>query len=616
MPLIRGFLSYSHIDSSIRNAIADQLEPLKKAIGLEIWADTKLTGGDEFTTIILQQMRVSETILVLISPDFLKSTYCMNIEMAEALRLHREQRARTIPILIRNIPESQAAAEILKLEALPKMPRALDQWADQQAGYTAVTTGVRDAVQSFRQERMENRRRTILSLAQEGKLESACNLLMDFAGQFSDDPQGDSIKATALKSVLMENLRTPPKDLKSRTALYIQFQTMIRDVLDGTAPGEKADQGRQKTEPIAPRGFFDELGRLTRIATHHPIVSSPPRPPRKNVNPGELGILIEADHIKKNYSKFSFCMSAKDLQIQAGTITGLVGSNGSGKTTLLKILSGLLAPDKGTVRWPGFGAGKPHWTTIRRQVKYLPQEIHMADGMAINAIRLNAVLSGIYGSRIDFKIEELLTRLGINHFQNAHWSELSGGYKLKFALAAMLICQPKVLFLDEPLANLDLIHQKILLTDLEALARNIKQPVAIVLSSQSLAEVEAVADNMILMSAGEAVYDGPVNGIGMSRTVNTFQFRTPLGRDELATKLLDFTHYTLEEDALGFTMTTPTSTKLEELFHCLVSKEIPITSISDESRSIKTIFTAKTANNGLLLPPEEQPDPDRTTDLA
>ncbi len=91
-----------------------------------------------------------------------------------------------------------------------------------------------------------------------------------------------------------------------------------------------------------------------------------------------------------------------------------------------------------------------------------------------------------------------LARYGLQEYQNAQWDEISGGYKIRFELARALVAQPKLLLLDEPLAYLDVITRQRFLIDLRAIASSLENPIPIVVTSQHLYEIEAIADQLVI----------------------------------------------------------------------------------------------------------------------
>ena len=186
--------------------------------------------------------------------------------------------------------------------------------------------------------------------------------------------------------------------------------------------------------------------------------------------------------------------------MEPGTILGLVGENGNGKTTLLRLLAADLAPDAGQLDW-GVPAADAY--LLRTQLAYIPQRPAVWGGRLMDHLQFAARSHGAVGPRNICLVQLVIAQLGLRAFRGHQWKQLSSGYKMRFELARALLCRPRVLLLDEPLANLDINAQQTLLTDLQSLARSPWQPMALVLSSQQLYEVEKVADQVLFLEQGQ-----------------------------------------------------------------------------------------------------------------
>jgi len=97
----RVFVSYSHIDENLRDQLEVQLTMLKRQGLIETWHDRRMLAGDQFDWAISEELNAAEIVLLLVSPDFLASDYCFNIEKAHALKRHREGSARLISVILR-----------------------------------------------------------------------------------------------------------------------------------------------------------------------------------------------------------------------------------------------------------------------------------------------------------------------------------------------------------------------------------------------------------------------------------------------------------------------------------------------------------------------------------
>ncbi|MGP1681074.1 MAG: ABC transporter ATP-binding protein [Giesbergeria sp.] len=202
----------------------------------------------------------------------------------------------------------------------------------------------------------------------------------------------------------------------------------------------------------------------------------------------------------KRYARGGFTLGPVDLQVQPGRILGLVGENGNGKTTLLRLLGGDLAPDAGTLDW---GSPQTDPYRLRTQLAYIPQRPHQWGGRLMDHLQSAARGHGLRDAENRSLVELVIARLSLRAFRGHQWKQLSSGYKMRFELARALLTRPRVLLLDEPLANLDINAQQTLLSDLQSLARSPWRPMAMVLSSQQLYEVEKVADAVLFLEQGQ-----------------------------------------------------------------------------------------------------------------
>jgi len=239
--------------------------------------------------------------------------------------------------------------------------------------------------------------------------------------------------------------------------------------------------------------------------------------------------LFTCTNLNKKYQKGNFTLKDISLELRTGEITGVVGENGNGKTTLLRIIAGDLAHDNGTVNY--FGNNEVNvlsWENIRSRVAYIPQRIPQWYGTLRNNLVFQASIRGITGKEADLQVDELLEKLGLTEYAPLRWSEISTGYRLRFQLAKMLLINPELLVLDEPIANLDINAQGKFLSDLRTIVSEQKRKVSVILSSQQLHEIENVADAIVFLRKGEMIYSGEVGKIGETRTDNEFEIQTSL----------------------------------------------------------------------------------------
>jgi ABC-2 type transport system ATP-binding protein len=137
------------------------------------------------------------------------------------------------------------------------------------------------------------------------------------------------------------------------------------------------------------------------------------------------------------------------------------------------------------------------------------------DGTLEQNLVIKAALEGISAGNIDGELDKLLDFLGLQEYRKLNWTEISTGYRLRFELARILIGNPRLLVLDEPLANLDINTQQKFLSDLKKLLAKKDYPLAVILSSQQLHEIESVADQMLFIKKGEVLYNGNLANIAL-----------------------------------------------------------------------------------------------------
>lgn len=233
------------------------------------------------------------------------------------------------------------------------------------------------------------------------------------------------------------------------------------------------------------------LSQIQNFQPKQPLKSSP-----KN--------LFTATQIQKHYSKGNFSLHALSASIKPGEIIGVVGENGNGKTTLLRSIARELSIDEGLLQFDMLN--NPDDYTIKHHVAFIPQRIPKWYGLLKDNLHFSASLSGIKANENDLMVSFMLERLNLTKFANLTWNQISSGYRTRFEIARVLLQKPKLLTLDEPLANLDIAAQQTILTDLQFLAKSIYHPMAIVLSSQQLHEVEKVADDILFLKQGKLLY--------------------------------------------------------------------------------------------------------------
>jgi putative phosphonate transport system ATP-binding protein len=203
------------------------------------------------------------------------------------------------------------------------------------------------------------------------------------------------------------------------------------------------------------------------------------------------------------------------IDISAGEVVAIVGESGSGKTTLLRVLSGMMAPDAGTVRWLGDDLHAMGEAARRRLMRTDWGFVHQnpRDGLRLNVSaggnvgeRLMAVGARHYGGIRDQALD-WLKRVEVDASRIDDLPRtFSGGMQQRLQIARTLVTRPKLVFMDEPTGGLDVSVQARLLDLIRGLSRELGLAVLIV--THDIAAARLLADRMLVMRRGEVVEQG------------------------------------------------------------------------------------------------------------
>jgi zinc/manganese transport system ATP-binding protein len=198
-------------------------------------------------------------------------------------------------------------------------------------------------------------------------------------------------------------------------------------------------------------------------------------------------------------------LSDVSFSVAPGQFTGLIGPNGAGKTTLLRVILGLTPPTEGRVLLNG----SPKTRHGGGLIGYVPQKLAIDQDMPLRA--RDVVGLGIDGNKLGFplpsanrrqRMTEALEAVGAESYADARIGELSGGEQQRVLIAQALIGQPKLLLLDEPLANLDLKSEQGIVSVLARLAH--EQGIAVLISAHDLNPLLREIDTVVYVAAGRA----------------------------------------------------------------------------------------------------------------
>lgn len=293
--------------------------------------------------------------------------------------------------------------------------------------------------------------------------------------------------------------------------------------------------------------------------------------------------IITVEQIKKVYNS-SFALGPINLDIKTGEIIGLVGENGNGKTTLLRSLCGELIPTSGYIRY--------HFEyediyDLRTKLVYIPQRTDTWRGSMYENLEFTASCYGYKPEENNLIINLIITRLGLRKFRNYNWSGLSSGYKMRFELARMLLRKPKILLIDEPLANLDILAQQTILDDFRNIANSPFRPIAIVLSSQQLYEVEKTSNQVVFLKQGSQKNLNTENDITKHCII---EFESTQNLSDLKTAFTGLNIISIEQNGGTYIAIFPEDVDIINFMKTVINQNISINYMRNISNSTRRFF--------------------------
>ncbi len=210
--------------------------------------------------------------------------------------------------------------------------------------------------------------------------------------------------------------------------------------------------------------------------------------------------VISISNLTKTYATGQHALKSVSLDIRPGEIFALLGPNGAGKTTLISIVCGIVRPTSGTVIVDGHDIQRDY-RAARERIGLVPQELAIE---AFETVRAAATFSrGLFGRSPDAAhIESVLRDLSLWDRRDDILMTLSGGMKRRVMIAKALAHEPRILFLDEPTAGVDVELRR----DMWALVRRLRdQGVTIILTTHYIDEAEEMADRIGVVNHGELI---------------------------------------------------------------------------------------------------------------
>lgn len=247
--------------------------------------------------------------------------------------------------------------------------------------------------------------------------------------------------------------------------------------------------------------------------------------------------MLLVEDVTKNFGKFN-ALKNINLEFHNG-VYGLLAPNGAGKTTLIKMLTTLLFPSSGTIRYEG---NDIIWMDekYRDLIGYLPQEFGYYKNYTPTAYLLYlAALKGIDRKTAVSRVAELLKTVALDHVATKKMKKFSGGMIQRVGIAQAMLNNPKILILDEPTAGLDPKER----VRFRNLLTNLARDRIVILSTHIVSDVESIANEIIMIKNQEVLYKDTVSNI--CRKIDGLVYETEVNYED--TDQFRTTYLTLSE---------------------------------------------------------------------
>ncbi len=294
--------------------------------------------------------------------------------------------------------------------------------------------------------------------------------------------------------------------------------------------------------------------------------------------------IISVSNVSKTYASGFQALKDVNLDIRAGEILALLGPNGAGKTTLISIVCGIVQASAGSVTVAGHDIIKDYRAT-RSLIGLVPQELTVDHFESVlNAVTFSRRLFG-YPDEPAY-IEKILRDLTLWEKRNSEIRTLSGGMKRRLMIAKALSHEPRILFLDEPTAGVDIELRK----DMWQIVANLRASgVTIILTTHYIEEAEAIADRVGIIDKGELVLleekSTLMQKLGKKRLILSMRDKL----DQIPERLAAY-DLTLAEDGRMLIYTYHNGHSITALFDDIVASGIVFDDISTRESRLEDIF--------------------------
>jgi len=250
-----------------------------------------------------------------------------------------------------------------------------------------------------------------------------------------------------------------------------------------------------------------------------------------------MNLAIETVGLTRRFGTLC-AVDAIDLRVERGTFYGFLGPNGAGKSTTIKMLTGLLAPTSGTMRLLGEDLGDPeHARAVKGRVGVVPENLALFENLT--GREFLTFIGRMYllpAATVRARTEELLSMMDLAQEEKKLALEYSHGMRKKLALAAALLPNPELLFLDEPFEGVDAVASRVLR---DTLRRCVERGATVFLTSHVLEIVEKLCTHVGIIAQGKLVHQEAMAAVREKGSLEE-RFLAVVGADQFERQTLSW----------------------------------------------------------------------------
>jgi ABC-2 type transport system ATP-binding protein len=324
------------------------------------------------------------------------------------------------------------------------------------------------------------------------------------------------------------------------------------------------------------------------------------------------GWAVEADGLVKSFGT-TRAVDGVDLRVATGSVYGVLGPNGAGKTTTISLLATLLRPDAGSARV--FGHDVTRESQVVRQLIGLTGQFASLDEMLSGTenLVLFALLQGFGRRAAKMKAAELIEEFGLADAARRPVTQYSGGMRRRLDLAASLIAQPPLIFLDEPTTGLDPRTRAQMWTTIRRL---VATGSTVLLTTQYLDEADQLADRVAVIDRGRVVAEGTTDELKASVGRSSLQLRLADAADlddaTIAVERVLGTAPTRSPENARLTAPMHDPDRVTELLVAFREAGILLAELSVSKPTLDEAFLTLTGHGVEPVEPDEPDEPDKT----